>query len=46
MEGELRGSYRFCGDLSRREAKNFYYSFLLLPPAQTVPGPDAAMARR
>jgi phytoene synthase len=28
----LRASYRFCGALSRREARNFYYSFLLLPP--------------
>ena len=28
----LAESYRFCGALSRREAKNFYYSFLLLPP--------------
>ena len=27
----LRESYRFCGALSRREAKNFYYAFLLLP---------------
>jgi phytoene synthase len=28
---ELRASYDFCVDLSRREAKNFYYSFLVLP---------------
>jgi phytoene synthase len=28
----LRSSYRFCAALSRREAKNFYYSFLPLPP--------------
>ena len=27
----LRASYRFCSDLSRREARNFYYSFRLLP---------------
>jgi 15-cis-phytoene synthase len=27
----LRESYRFCGALARREARNFYYSFLLLP---------------
>jgi phytoene synthase len=27
-------SYRFCGELSRREARNFYYSFLLLPPGR------------
>lgn len=32
MTDALDASYRFCGDLSRREAKNFYYSFLLLPP--------------
>jgi phytoene synthase len=29
----LRESYRHCAEVSRREAKNFYYSFLLLPPA-------------
>ena len=28
---DLRASYDFCADLSRREAKNFYYSFLVLP---------------
>ena len=28
----LDASYRFCGALARREARNFYYSFLLLPP--------------
>jgi len=27
----LRASYRYCSDLSRREARNFYYSFRLLP---------------
>ncbi len=27
----LEESYRFCGALSRREARNFYYAFLLLP---------------
>ena len=31
MDEALRASYRFCGALSRREARNFYYSFLLLP---------------
>lgn len=31
---ELRASYRFCGRLSKREARNFYYAFLLLPPAR------------
>lgn len=32
MTTSLRDSYRFCEQLSRREAKNFYYSFVLLPP--------------
>jgi phytoene synthase len=27
----LRESYRYCGAVSRREARNFYYAFLLLP---------------
>jgi phytoene synthase len=31
---ELRASYRFCGRLAKREARNFYYAFLLLPPAR------------
>ena len=31
MNESLRASYRFCGSLSRREARNFYASFLLLP---------------
>lgn len=31
MNSELVESYRFCDELSRREAKNFYYSFRLLP---------------
>lgn len=31
---ELRESYRFCCRIARREAKNFYYAFLLLPPAR------------
>lgn len=34
MDDQLRTSYRFCADLSRREAKNFYWSFRLLPPAR------------
>ncbi len=34
MSPTLRASYAFCADLSRREAKNFYYSFLLLPPGR------------
>ncbi|WP_422930379.1 phytoene/squalene synthase family protein [Singulisphaera sp. PoT] len=32
MDDALKTSYRFCADLSRREARNFYYSFVLLPP--------------
>lgn len=28
----LQASYRFCSTLARREARNFYYAFLLLPP--------------
>ena len=34
MDDRLRESYQFCRELSRREAKNFYWSFLLLPPAR------------
>lgn len=30
--GSLKASYRFCATLARREARNFYYAFLLLPP--------------
>lgn len=32
MRSELENSHAFCRDLSRREARNFYYSFLVLPP--------------
>lgn len=32
MDRLQRDSYRFCEDLARREARNFYYSFLVLPP--------------
>ena len=32
MDDILRTSYDFCAGVSRREAKNFYYSFLVLPP--------------
>lgn len=28
---DLRESYRYCASVSRREARNFYYAFLLLP---------------
>lgn len=31
---DLRASYDFCANLSRREARNFYYSFLVLPAAR------------
>lgn len=31
---DLRDCYRECAEISRREAKNFYYGFLLLPPAR------------
>jgi phytoene synthase len=27
-------SYRFCSGIARREAKNFYHAFLLLPPGR------------
>ncbi len=27
-------SYRYCRQVAKQEAKNFYYSFLLLPPAK------------
>ena len=30
----LQASYRFCGALARRQARNFYYAFLLLPRAR------------
>src|SRR6476620_6184520 len=34
MDDALRRSYQFCAELSRRTAKNFYWSFLLLPAAR------------
>jgi phytoene synthase len=33
VNGSLRASYQFCGELAHREARNFYYSFLLMPRA-------------
>ncbi len=30
----LQASYRFCCGVARREAKNFYHAFLLLPPGR------------
>ncbi len=32
--GDLGASYRFSAAVARREAKNFYYSFLVLPPGR------------
>src|SRR5438067_2037068 len=29
---DLAQSYRYCHSVARRQAKNFYYSFLVLPP--------------
>jgi phytoene synthase len=34
MDRTLGASYGFCGVLARREARNFYYAFLLLPSAK------------
>jgi len=34
VSGELSAAYRHCQALTRREAKNFYYGFMLLPAAQ------------
>jgi 15-cis-phytoene synthase len=34
MDRALEASHRFCGVLARREARNFYYAFLLLPHAE------------
>jgi 15-cis-phytoene synthase len=34
IDRSLQASYRFCGKVARREARNFYYAFLLLPPVQ------------
>ena len=32
MEGSLQDAYRHCQELTKREARNFYYGFVLLPP--------------
>ncbi len=32
MKSAQDASYQFCVQVARRQAKNFYYSFLLLPP--------------
>ena len=34
MDGSLQAAYRYCRELAKREAKNFYYGFVLLPPAK------------
>lgn len=34
MSDELSAAYRHCQALTRREAKNFYYGFMLLPAEQ------------
>jgi len=31
-EADLARSYQYCHSVARRQAKNFYYSFLVLPP--------------
>jgi phytoene synthase len=33
MDGALRCSYQYCAAVARREARNFYFAFLLLPKA-------------
>ena len=34
MSDALAQAYRYCQELAKREAKNFYYGFILLPPAK------------
>ena len=34
MENGLHSAYDYCQELTRREAKNFYYGFILLPSQQ------------
>jgi phytoene synthase len=34
MTAPLQASYRLCDRIARREARNFYYGFLLLPPSR------------
>lgn len=33
MNSEVREAYRYCEEISRRRARNFYWAFFLLPPA-------------
>ncbi|WP_197408835.1 phytoene/squalene synthase family protein [Chthonomonas calidirosea] len=34
MQDRLRASYRYCERIARSQARNFYYSFVALPPEQ------------
>jgi phytoene synthase len=34
MSDAFARAYRYCEELTKREAKNFYYGFILLPPAK------------
>ncbi len=34
MAEALEGAYRYCQELAKREARNFYYGFILLPSAK------------
>jgi phytoene synthase len=34
MQIDLNQAYKVCREIARREAKNFYYSFVALPPAR------------
>ena len=34
MSDALEQAYRYCQELARQEARNFYYGFILLPPAR------------
>jgi phytoene synthase len=34
IRGSLEEAYEFCREVARREAKNFYYSFRVLPKAK------------
>jgi len=36
LDLDLRSSERFCGELARREAKNFYWGFISLPYDQRI----------
>jgi phytoene synthase len=34
VESSLPEAYRYCQELAKQEAKNFYYGFIFLPPAK------------